>query len=510
VSLVDEQGPVEDPMTDGPDRLGRQRVWLSDTAAAGIGAVAAALLFLLVHRALSDDTYITLSCARNLAFHGHWGLTAFRTSNVATSPLNVWLLAAFMLPIRAPVAALGLFLMATCAAQTVWMNRISRVIGASWLTPVATLTLLLVNPLLITSIGLEFYLAAALLTGMVYYAITGRVVLTGVLAGLLVLTRPDLVVVPAAVAVVLFGVRRATWFTAAIGLAVVLPWHIFTWFALGTAVPDTFAFKTITGHFDNDATLIDAPFTWYGQVMTKATLLSAAPAVAGMISLAAWVFLAHRRSRWRVPMRVGLAFGLAGIAHWLVLGFVVAPEPQSWYYAPLLIGLTMGATVTAGVAHARAARPMAAAVAPALALSLVSGTVGFLLAGPVPMDSLPMNGNFALAAEYARTGQELPKGATIHSPGEVGTLAYFCDCDIVDWLSDREQSKQYIDKRIHAAGPVMRSLLQLNYRHFPQVEPAHPSYGLVLKSPSTPGGITKWPATSPMHGRLDLRLIKMK
>src|SRR6478736_1778670 len=39
----------------------------------GTGAVAA-LLALMVHRSLIDDAYITLSYARNLAFHFHWGL----------------------------------------------------------------------------------------------------------------------------------------------------------------------------------------------------------------------------------------------------------------------------------------------------------------------------------------------------------------------------------------------------------------------------------------------------
>jgi hypothetical protein len=55
---------------------------------AGGGAIAGALLFLVAHRGIFDDGYITLSYAKTLAFHGSWGVTEFRTANTATSPLK--------------------------------------------------------------------------------------------------------------------------------------------------------------------------------------------------------------------------------------------------------------------------------------------------------------------------------------------------------------------------------------------------------------------------------------
>ena len=334
-------------------------------------------------------------------------------------------------------------------------------------------------------------------------------VLTGVLAGVLVLTRPDLVVVAAVIVLMTFGLRRPTWVAGLIGIAVVLPWHVFSWFVLGTAVPDTFAFKTVAGRFDDQhgATLAHALVTRYGSVWPEATVLSVAPATVGLVCLLACVFLACRRkerSRWS---RVAIAFGLAGLAHWAVLAFVVAPDPYTWYYAPLLTGLTMTAAVTLGVVHVQARSPVRVGV-PGLMVCLTSATVGWLCVGPVPLASMPMNGNWGLAAEYARAGNELPKGVTVGSPGELGTLAYFCDCDIVDWMSDRGRAKSHIEARMRAAGPVMRWLLRLNYRHFPEVPPAHADYGLFLEDPVKPGGIKRWPVTSPVHGRHALILTK--
>jgi hypothetical protein len=53
-------------------------------------AAAAALIFgLILRRHLLDDVYITLSYARNLAEHFHWGIVSGQVSNTATSPLNV-------------------------------------------------------------------------------------------------------------------------------------------------------------------------------------------------------------------------------------------------------------------------------------------------------------------------------------------------------------------------------------------------------------------------------------
>jgi hypothetical protein len=61
--------------------------------AVALGAAAGVLLFLVASRSILDYGHITMAYAGNLAGHWHWGLTQFRGSNTATSPLNVWLLA---------------------------------------------------------------------------------------------------------------------------------------------------------------------------------------------------------------------------------------------------------------------------------------------------------------------------------------------------------------------------------------------------------------------------------
>src|SRR5687768_15148900 len=58
------------------------------------GALVALAIFLVARDGLVDDAYITLSYARNVAEHLHWGMIPAEESNTATSPLNVLMLAA--------------------------------------------------------------------------------------------------------------------------------------------------------------------------------------------------------------------------------------------------------------------------------------------------------------------------------------------------------------------------------------------------------------------------------
>ena len=50
------------------------------------------------------------------------------------------------------------------------------------------------------------------------------------------------------------------------------------------------------------------------------------------------------------------------------------------------------------------------------------------------------------------------------SPPEIGTVAYACDCSVVDVFSDPGRTLPLIEKRIREAGPVMRFLLEAELR----------------------------------------------
>src|SRR5205807_4770702 len=100
------------------------------------------------------------------------------------------------------------------------------------------------------------------------------------------------------------------------------------------------------------------------------------------------------------------------------------------------------------------ARPGRRAVAPVLAFGVVAllalgNTVRDVKQG-VPWRSPIFSTNFATASDYARIGRALRArvaGATVASYGEIGTLAYYCECEIVDVYSHRGEAVQLINHR---------------------------------------------------------------
>lgn len=447
------------------------------------GALAGGLLFLVAHRALSDDGYITVDYARNLAFHGHWGVVASLTANTATSPLTVVLLAAITAVVRAPVLAVGLLLMATTAASAVWLRRIAELAGLSrWLLPALGVGLLLSSPLLASTIGLETYLCVALFIGLVRYALAGRWLATGIVAGLLVLGRPDLAIVDVVVVLIVAAARRRALRSGLVAVAVAMPWYVFSWFMLGSALPDTFLLK-IHGDGWVGFHFASGPL-WYLLYRPLAAALTLLAVGCGVVALVSWAALAVRR-RGVLTTSAGqaaVAFGLGGIAHAAVFTLLGTP-PSHWYYGPVVAGLSLCAVVTALVVVApdRATSPRSVAVlGPLFLVVLAAG--GYDVARGVPWETPPIDTNWATRAEYQRVAEDISTmypGATVVSPNEVGILAYFCNCEIVDFISDRGRTERDISLRAQQSGPLMRQLLKLNYMHHVPASPKSAEFELV-------------------------------
>ncbi|NUP51773.1 MAG: hypothetical protein HOW97_31315, partial [Catenulispora sp.] len=95
----------------------------ADVLLALAASILSALVFLACHRALIDDSYITLGFVRDVALRGHWGLISSRVSNTATSPLNVLVLAAITLVVRNPVVATGVAQVTAAGGTAVLLGR---------------------------------------------------------------------------------------------------------------------------------------------------------------------------------------------------------------------------------------------------------------------------------------------------------------------------------------------------------------------------------------------------
>ncbi|GAA4811507.1 hypothetical protein GCM10023200_56650 [Actinomycetospora chlora] len=493
---VEPTGPVREMPTlvdDEPEPRVRRdpRPWRGALLIAAGGGLLGALLFLVAYRGMPDDSYITLDYARNVAELGHWGLTPFRDANSATSPLNVWLLAGGILATGRPAVAVGLLLVATTAVTALWAAGLAREVGLR--RPVVAFLLvglLVTSPLFAAVVGMESFLVAATLVGVARFAAARRVVPTGILTGLAVLTRPDLVLPAAVLVLVLFLARtprspRGAVLSLLVGALVALPWHVWSWFVLGSFVPDSLIIKT-SGSFPGGEVFGNGPL-FMTQRWPIPMLAVGVVVVVGLVAVVASA-VRWARGQDRLLDRVVVAAGLAGAAHYAAYA-AMGVSSYIWYYCPSLALLTLCAAL--GAADLRVRVRVSGAVVAGLAL--VAGlSIGHQTGLGIPWPHPAVFGNWASPADYIRAGtgvaQDAP-GQTILAPGEIGTLAFACRCDIVDQFSDRARLMSIVRSREEVAGPVGGFLLRLNFRHARDL-PVEPAQRVLVYETGTGPG---WP-----------------
>ena len=393
-----------------------------------------------------DDAMITLTYARNLAEGAGFSLTGGITHYGFTSPLNVLLLAAVGKLVgfdqAITVATAGLIVALFWAAR--------RLSDAIWGRPsfgLGLTVMIVVNPLISSTFGLEVLLGAVGSVLLVEALVTQRPRFCGLVLGLLILTRPDYGSL--AVAALLFapvsspatpgpgrGARDARisfhpdklrwWIRAASVAAVpVVLWHGFAWIALGSALPVTLFIKQAQAPWEVFTMangwwlyLREAPLPAFGAIAPLALLFCA--------------FLPRARSddRAMVAVRLGL---ILGSAHFLGLALLMVP-PYHWYYGPSLCLLLIAAwaALFASIHKTTRRRPVSVAAVSACALPLVL----LVATRGLPLDEAPIHTNWVRHRDYRDMAEWLSKHVDPSTPiqidGEVGTLSYYSRLALFD------------------------------------------------------------------------------
>lgn len=431
---------------------------------AGVVAAVAAGVFWLVHDSMVDDAYITLTYARTLAFHGEWGMIPGMPANSATSPLNVLVLAALTVVLRSAVHAAGALFIVSAVVLALGLRRAAIETGMrSWVGLLGAAAVAF-NPLLLSTVGLEMPMAAALL-GLLLVSATGRrPLLFGVVAGLLVMTRVDLALFSLIILIGRPSLLRAWWKWLIPALAVTAPWYAFSWLHFGSLVPDTLLIKTWRS--DWGGYYVATGFEFFHRLTPVPVSLVMAITVAGILC-AVGLCLARAAGKGTAAWPWVL-LGIGGVAHYCAYSLLKVP-PYHWYYAPLVIGATIALAGAGGLLASRGWKAFVATVGAVLVASQVVFAVGW----GTPWRGAPIMTNWGSTADYARIGRavkEIVGDRVVASPGEIGLLAYFCDCTIVDQFSDRGFVSDALKDRIDQSGALGRTFFQLNYWHFEPVE----------------------------------------
>jgi hypothetical protein len=436
-------------------RVARAALWTMVFA----GLLAYARLFRTTY---VDDAYITLQYARNLAEHLTWGFLPGRASNTATSPLNVLLLAGFdrVLP-GTTVAAVAWLTAAEWTLTLAVLLRMSRRLLGTPHFGLIAFAGLVTNPLLVSGIGLEGYLYVLLMLVSLALFIERRWRLLGVALALLTLTRPEGLLLAALLTLLLPGGWRER---GKVGLAfglTALPWYLFSWIALGSAIPDTLIIKL--GQTAWGPTTFADGLDLYRLRFPMATAASL-----WWVVLAPFALLPVWRMD-RVGQRAINALVAYAVVHYAAYAAMAVP-PYHWYYTHQIVAIVilgaLGAAALLGGLAASLARvdrwaALAATALPAVGLGYIAWMVDW------PAQEAPISTNWATPGQYRALGLELrglvAPADVIDLHGEIGTVAYYCECSLVDDFADLNRANGMIDDLRARKSGVVGLLLDVNF-----------------------------------------------
>jgi hypothetical protein len=452
----------------GPNQRAARDVW-----PVAWGALLAATLMVVGRDALPDDGLISLAYARNVAEHMCWCLTPGVGAHTATSPLNVTLLAIGIVLVETPMMSVLLLLAACLATTAMWLRNL----GGDRAALVGP-TLLATAPVLTGALGLETYLAVALLVGLVRYGRDGRWAAVGVGAGLAVLTRPDMAV-SAAVVVAVLATTGSWWprvpHAATVAVLVTVPWFVLAWWRLGSVWPDTVAVKSYQPGWVDGTVHLHNGLGLYLASWPAATTVTVLTLMVGLMALA----VAVDRRMWPA-----VALGLGGLANTILMAATAGP-PAAYYLGPGVAGLGLGALLVT-----RRAPWMLPAIG-----AVVVAAVAVTAARGAPWDGgvAPIRQNVVSNAEYARIVDQLPTDAPIYASGEIGALAYYGadrGLTVVDrYLADPGRTDAYV-ARWRADHPWAEP----NFTHYDPPPPVQVGYQLDVAR--NPDGTARWRLTS--------------
>jgi arabinofuranosyltransferase len=399
-----------------------------------------------------DDAYITFRYARNLV--RGFGLVYNPGQHVlgTSTPLFTLLLAslAAVTGLGIPWIALGVSAAADAATAVLVGWLAIRLTLPAWAGLVSSLAWCLYPVALRYAVGgMETSLATALVLGACALDLARRPGWASVVAGLAILTRPDLLAL-AFVILLSEGVqlRRCPWRSILILAAVLAPWLVFASWWYGTPVPQSLYAKSHAVYRaswpDNIFQILyfvsglvlagpmDVAAVGLGPHLAGSKRILAAAVSALLLGI--WGLGAvssvradgRRLAMFALPPVFCVAYALIGLRGRLMAEWYLVP------LAPLLFLGVVAGLVRLSLLAGRAARPVGATLAVAVVAAQLAG---FGPSRSAPSGLVPRivaterEDLYREAAKFLRP--RLQPGAIV-AASEIGALGYYCDCRILD------------------------------------------------------------------------------
>ena len=457
------------------------RKWSGALLAVLAAAVLPVWLYLqLFSEALIDDTFLTLQYARTLRDYGTWGFFPWEVTNTATSPLNVLLTAGTGLIV--PDLIQAALLLATIEALILLgtLLMLSKHISQAYYFGAISFLAIMLNPLLISTLGLEPLLYTTLLMACIYAFMIRRHTTLAILLALLTLTRPDgFLLFPIMLSAVLAAHRgndpastqaaadlrsrirpllRIAVRFCGVYLLCLAPWYLFSWIYLGSLVPNTLLIKREQGTWEG-YNFLNGVLFYYQRYPREVPLA---------LLLAPFGLLCLRLKNRKTSVVAGILFVFSSL---YFVGYVIlGVPPYHWYFVPVvipwsvlgLLGLT-SLVEQEGLYRSRPARVGVYALACIVALAGILALAG---ARKRPLAQAPIHTNWATHNRYREIGlwlrDNVDAQANIQLWGEIGTVAYYSERRLVDVFSCRVNNRN-LRRQIEALRGVQRLLARTNF-----------------------------------------------
>jgi hypothetical protein len=346
--------------------------------------------------------------------------------------------------------------------------------------------------------GMETSVFILLLVLTVYCYVIGTTRLAAIAGALVVLTRPDglLLVAPLMLDLVVRRLRQRQfpWGEAALFTLTLAPWLAFATLYFGSPVPQSIAAKIAVYRLAPEAALVRL-VQHYGTPFFEHAVLGRFWPLAGLmlylaLNVLAGVSLIRRNGRaWPVvafPWLYALAYS---VANPLIFRWYLAP-PLPFYFLLILAGvqrLVDDAAAAAGRAarlaggRAGVAPPSGGVILPAVTLifALLSLNAWTLRPDHGPNRPAPEMAWHLLELHYEQVGHALAgrtAGQTTVAAGDIGALGYYSRARILDTIGlvSPEAARYY---------PLDESLYVINYAISPAlIMDARPEYVVLLEA----------------------------
>ncbi len=468
----------------------------STVALSALAVAALTCQFLYLKQSLIDDAYIGLGYARNFGIHFQWALVQSMPSNTATSALNVIVTGTVTAVVRDPVLACGIVYVACGMITTLALRGVFRSQNLPAHGGVIAAILILANPLMMSTIGMETVMIVALLSAALLSSVRSWPLAFGVTAALLILTRPDTILLVLPLAVSMRALRTHWKLPLTVFLAISGTWYLTSWVWMGSAIPDTFVIKAAQRSWGGE-TFANGVFLFFDRnpAMTIPTVI---PPIAGAMALLAASIAAvlHRRIRPELTI-----FGFAAIGGLLIYAAygAIGVPPYHWYYVPTVATLSLF-LVAFAYTHGGVIRAIGV---PAIVVTIAVS--GVLVCTRVDTRFPPITTNQASAQqlrELSRDLRALVGDELVELDGEIGTIAYYCQCLLMNDFSDQGIVTARIQEQKMRIPDAARPILDANWYFRDWTQQPQPTRYLLASAiePGRPGFIQSWRITSQWSG----------